>query len=211
MNFDFTSASQYLSELYDFRDEDLKALETLARIENVPIIERESLELLLLLIKIHKPKRILEIGTAIGYSSIAMSKAFDGEIDTIDRSEKWLEIAKSNLAERNLDGRIHIHYGDAREVLDNIDQTYDLIFIDGGKSHYRAFFDLAFPKLESGGLVFSDNLFLGGFVYDDSLVPRRDRTMTRAMRKYLEFLKTDKRLDTSILDLGDGIGISRKV
>lgn len=205
----FNYVNDYILGLYDYRDSELVEIEEYAKENNVPIIQRESLELLLFFISIFKPKSILEIGTAIGYSAIAMAKASeDSLITSVDRSEKWSKIAKKNFKKYGFDEKIVLEYGDAREVINSLENNFDFAFIDAGKSHYLEFLNLMMPKLETGAIVFSDDVLYKAYATNDDLVPRRDRTMTRAMRKYLHFLTHTEGIRTIVLPVGNGVAIS---
>ncbi|WP_425539947.1 O-methyltransferase [Microaceticoccus formicicus] len=200
----------YLRGLYSDQDPFLLSLEEYAARYEVPIIERESLALLELMVNLKNPKRILEIGTAIGYSTIAMAKISSNVIiDTIDIDEENLSVAQLNIAEAGYDNRIFLHYGDASDVLDNLKEKYDMVFIDAAKSHYREYFDKCLNLVNDNALIISDNVLFKGLIANDELVNRRARTLVRAMRNYLEFLTHTKGLSTSVLPVGDGVAITK--
>lgn len=200
----------YLRGLYSDQDPFLLSLEEYAARYEVPIIERESLALLELMVSLKNPKRILEIGTAIGYSTIAMAKiSSDVIIDTIDIDEENLSVAQLNIAEAGYDNRIFLHYGDASDVLDNLKEKYDMVFIDAAKSHYREYFDKCLNLINDNALIISDNVLFKGLIANDELVNRRARTLVRAMRNYLEFLTHTNGLSTAVLPVGDGVAITK--
>ncbi len=199
----------YLNELYPEHSKEIREIEDFAHKNSVPIMERESLEVLKYVIKIHKPKKILELGTAIGYSAIVMA-TLDNEIKitTMDRSEKFVSYAVENIKKFNLEDRIEIVFGEIDENLDKLSDTYDLIMFDAGKSHYSEYFDKTMRLIDNGGIIFSDNVLFKGLIANDDLVPRRQRTITRNMREYLEFLTNSPGISSVVLPVGDGLAIS---
>lgn len=201
---------EYLRGLYSDQDPFLVSLEEYAAKYEVPIIERESLALLELMVKLKNPTRILEIGTAIGYSTIAMAKISPGVIiDTIDIDEENLSVAQLNIKDAGFEDRIFLHYGDASDVLNDLKHKYDMVFIDAAKSHYREYFDKCLYLINDNALIISDNVLFKGLIANDELVNRRARTLVRAMRNYLEFLTHTKGLSTSVLPVGDGVAITK--
>ena len=183
---------------------------------NVPIIKDEGLDKLLEVISVYKPKRILEIGTAIGYSSIMMAINSDSFIDTIERNKKMYEIAISNISKYNLSSRINVYLGDALNIdINLLNNDYDMIFIDGAKAQYRRFFLKFAPLLKKGGIIFTDNLSFHGLVQkyrDNTLtdVSKDLRALVRKINDYNIWLKDYKEFDTTFFDIGDGIAISIK-
>lgn len=200
----------YLRGLYSDQDPFLLSLEEYAAKYDIPIIERESLALLELMVNLKNPKRILEIGTAIGYSTIAMAK-ISGQviIDTIDIDEENLSVAQLNIKDAGFEDRIFLHYGDASEVLNGLKEKYDMVFIDAAKSHYREYFDKCLKLINDNALIISDNVLFKGLIANDELVNRRARTLVRAMRNYLEFLTHTTGLSTAVLPVGDGVAITK--
>lgn len=199
----------YLNELYPEHPKEIREIEDFAHKNSVPIMERESLEVLKYIIKIHKPKKILELGTAIGYSAIIMASIDnDIKITTMDRSEKFVSYAVENIKKFNLEDRIEIVFGEIDENLDKLSDTYDLIMFDAGKSHYSEYFDKTMRLIDNGGIIFSDNVLFKGLIANDDLVPRRQRTITRNMREYLEFLTNSPGISSVVLPVGDGLAIS---
>lgn len=199
----------YLNELYPEHPKEIREIEDFAHKNSVPIMERESLEVLKYIIKIHKPKKILELGTAIGYSAIIMASIDnDIKITTMDRSEKFVSYAVENIKKFNLEDRIEIVFGEIDDNLDKLSDTYDLIMFDAGKSHYSEYFDKTMRLIDNGGIIFSDNVLFKGLIANDDLVPRRQRTITRNMREYLEFLTNSPGISSVVLPVGDGLAIS---
>lgn len=190
----------------------LKELEQFAKEQHVPIITPEVAQLLIVLGKLIKPVRILEVGTAIGYSSILLAGilAPGGRIDTIERQEEMIIKARENIKKAGLENTISIIAGDAEEVLRCLDKQYDMVFLDAAKGQYPEFLPECLRMLKNGGLLVSDNVLYKGMVASDELVVRRKKTIVNRMRTYLDSLCEDTILDTSILPVGDGVALSYK-
>lgn len=190
----------------------LQELEQFAKEQHVPIITPEVARLLIVLGRLIKPVRILEVGTAIGYSSILLAGilAQGGRIDTIERQEGMLLKARENIKKAGLENTISVIAGDAEEVLRCLDKQYDMVFLDAAKGQYPEFLPECLRMLKKGGLLVSDNVLYKGMVANDELVVRRKKTIVNRMRTYLDSLCEDPTLDTSILPLGDGVALSYK-
>jgi predicted O-methyltransferase YrrM len=173
----------------------LAELEEFARVEHVPVIQPEVGRLLAVLASMARPERILEVGTAIGYSAILMAGylAPEGRIDTIERYEL-----------------IHVMKGDAYEILRCLDKKYNMIFLDAAKGQYPEFLPECLRMLNKGGILVSDNVLYKGMVATDELVVRRKKTIVKRMREYLDLLCRNEELETSLLPVGDGVAISYK-
>ncbi|HPZ05944.1 MAG: O-methyltransferase [Acetivibrionales bacterium] len=190
----------------------LKEMEQYACRHHVPIINRETAELLIVLGRLVRPARILEIGTAIGYSAILLSGilAKGGRIDTIERDEDMLAKAHENIKRAGLEDTIAVIAGDASDVLPCLDKSYDMIFMDAAKGQYIGFLPECLRMLRNGGLLISDNVLYKGMVASGEPVGRKKRTIVNNMREYLDTLRNDPSLDTSILTVGDGVALSYK-
>lgn len=190
----------------------LKDMEIYAEENNVPIIHKEVSELLRVLLKMKKPKRILEVGCAIGYSSIFFATVVgdDVEVITVERSEKMIEKAKNNIKLSGLENNITILEGDAEEILSRVEGEFDIIFIDAAKGQYKLFYDMVIDKLKIGGLLISDNILYKGMVAHDDFVIRRKKTIVKRMRSYLDYICGADYLSTSIIPIGDGVALSYK-
>ncbi|RDY24823.1 O-methyltransferase [Romboutsia maritimum] len=190
----------------------LKELEEYAHENNVPIVHKEVSELLKVLLKVQKPKRILEVGCAIGYSSIlfATTVGKDVEIITVERNEKMIEKAKENIKLANFENNITILEGDAQELLSEVEGEFDMIFLDAAKGQYKLFYDMVIDKLKVDGLLISDNILYKGMVAHDDFVIRRKKTIVKRMRNYLDYICNCKYLDTSLIPIGDGVALSYK-
>ncbi|MEA3423885.1 MAG: O-methyltransferase, partial [Bacillota bacterium] len=177
--------------------------------ENVPIIHKDVENFLKLLIKMKRMDSVLEIGAAVGYSALMFSEVVpNGKITTIERYEKMFNIANENIYKFGRKEQIEIIFGNATDILKNdIKCKYDLVFIDAAKSHYREFFELSLEHLNEGGVIVSDNVLFKGRVVNDKYVERRNKTITRNMRNYLEFINQSPYF-TTILPIGDGLSIT---
>ena len=182
-----------------------KALE-----EHIPIIMDDTLEVIAKYLKENKPKKILEIGTAFGYSAICFSEylAENGKIDTIERDEERIIEAKKNIKEMKLEDTIHIYEGDAVEILPTLNEKYDMVFIDAAKGKYPFFLKEALRLLNNGGIIFADNILYKGYVMSD-YNKHKQRTAVRNLREYIKEVTENENLETEILEVGDGLAISK--
>ena len=191
----------------------LNEIEKFALETQVPIIRRSMQSLLKFLLKFTKPKSILEVGTAIGFSALLMSEYAPGDchITTIEKYEKRIPIAKENFRKAGREDRITLLEGDATEILRELEGTYDVIFMDAAKGQYLHFLPEVLRLLKSGGLLVSDNILQEGDLIESRFaVERRNRTIYKRMREYLYELKHNDELVTSLLPLGDGVAVSTK-
>ena len=189
-------------------------LKEYAKENNVPIIFDEGLAFLEMIIRLYKPKKILEIGTAIGYSAIRMSQVVGSEIVTIERNETMYTEAVKNIEIANLSNKIKVVYKDALEAFDDVkDNEFDMIFIDAAKAQYTKFFNLYTPLLADKGIVVCDNMLFHGLVEDEANYENQSRSVRGLIRKLLAFhqsLLENEDYTTSIFDIGDGMSISVK-
>lgn len=204
----------YLRGLIKEKDEVLLGLEEYAKDNGVPIVQKETANFLKLMISMKKPKRILELGTAIGYSSILMTRE-SGEnvhITTIERDKNMILKAKENIERYNYEHNIEILEGECEEVLkelcENKVPSYDLIFMDAGKGHYNHFLPYCLELLSEDGIIVADNVLFRGMVPSNELVVRRKITIVKRMRAYLEEVSDNEKFVTSILPMGDGIAVT---
>ena len=190
----------------------LRELEVYANENNVPIVHKEVSDLLKVLLKVQRPKKILEVGCAIGYSSILFASSLDGEVEiiTVERNEKMIEKAKENIKRAGLEDKITILEGDAEELLKTVDGEFDMIFLDAAKGQYKLFYDMVIDKLKVDGLLISDNILYKGMVAHDDFVIRRKKTIVKRMRNYLDYISNCDYLDTSLIPIGDGVALSYK-
>ncbi|WP_204260272.1 O-methyltransferase [Caloranaerobacter azorensis] len=203
---------EYIRSILPRSSEFLKALEDYAKNYNVPIIHPEVAQFIRVIMKIKNPKKILEIGTAIGYSAIVMAEASNEncEIVTIERREDMVKLAKENFKKGGLDNRIKILHGEAQEILPNIKDNFDIVFLDAAKGKYMEFLPYCIDNLNDGGIIISDNILFKGMVANDDLVIRRKKTIVRRMREYLKYICDTPILETSIIPIGDGIALTIK-
>jgi len=180
--------------------------------EHVPIIMDDTLRVIEKYLKEIKPKAILEIGTAVGYSAICFSRflAKDGVIDTIERDEERIKEAKINIKNMNLENKIHIYEGDAVEILPTLNKKYDAVFIDAAKGKYPFFLKESLRMLSDNGIIFADNILYKGYVMSD-YNKHKQRTAVRNLREYIAETTQNPNLKTEILEVGDGLAISKKV
>lgn len=190
-------------------DEIIKEMERYAEANNVPIIESDSIDFIKKYIKLNDVKKILEIGTAIGYSAIQMASASDDvEITTIERDEKNYREAVKNVNACGLDRRIEIVFNDALDV-NLAGLKYDLIFIDAAKGQYIKFFEKFENYLTAGGIIITDNLKFHGLVENkESIESKNVLGLVNKIEKYIEFLNENEEFITKFYDIGDGISVS---
>ena len=189
----------------------LNELERYAKKTNVPIIRTEMQSLLKFLLTMKEPKEILEVGTAIGFSALLMSEygPKDCHITTIEKYEKRIPLAKDNFKKAGKENSITLLEGDAVDILQTLDGTYDFIFMDAAKGQYINFLPDILRLLKVGGLLISDNVLQDGDIIESRFaVTRRNRTIHARMREYLYELKHHEDLETVILPVGDGVTIS---
>ena len=203
----------FINSLDTGSGEFLDALELQAKKDKVPIVRREMQSFLKVLLQIKKPAKILEVGTAVGFSALLMARYTSEEthITTIEKYEKRIPIAKENFQAANMQHRITLLEGDALEILKSIDESFDFIFMDAAKGQYIHFYPEVMRLLEPGGILVSDNVLQEGDLIESHFaVERRNRTIYKRMRDYLYTLKHDERLETAILPVGDGAAVSIK-
>ena len=203
----------FINSMETENSEILEAIEREALDTCFPIIRKEMQSFLKVLITIQKPMRILEVGTAVGFSALLMSEyAPEGcEIITIEKYEKRIPIARENFRRAGKEQQITLLEGDASEVLKDLDQSFDFIFMDAAKGQYIHFMPEVLRLLADGGTLVSDNVMQDGDIIESRFaVERRNRTIHARMREYLYELKHNEELVTSILPLGDGVAVSTK-
>ena len=204
----------YLHSLDPALPEELYELQKKAREEEVPIIRDSTQSLLRFLVTDRKPERILEIGTAVGFSALFLRQfqPEEGSITTIEKVPAKIRTARENFKRLDPEGRIHLLEGDAAEVLASLadrGETYDFIFLDAAKAQYPVYLTQIRRLLLPGGLLVSDNVLQDGTVADSRFaVTRRDRTIHSRMREFLHQLTHDDEFTTVILPVGDGVALS---
>ena len=204
----------YINSLDTGSGQFLDQLELQAKKDRVPIIRREMQSFLKVLLQIKKPTKILEVGTAVGFSALLMAKYTpeDTRIVTIEKYEKRIPVAKANFQAAGMDHRITLLEGDALEILREMEDSFDFIFMDAAKGQYIHFYPEVMRLLAPEGILVSDNVLQEGDLIESHFaVERRNRTIYKRMREYLYVLKHDERLETSILPVGDGAAVSHKM
>ena len=204
----------FINSMETENSEILEAIENEALSTYVPIIRKEMQSFLKVLLTIQKPMRILEVGTAVGFSALLMSEYAPAgcEITTIENYEKRIPIARNNFKRAGKESQITLLEGDAMEVLPTLEEPYDFIFMDAAKGQYIHYMPEVLRLLKTGGTLVSDNVMQDGSIIESRFaVERRDRTIHSRMREYLYELKHSEELLTSIIPLGDGVAVSVKI
>lgn len=201
----------YLRSLYKTKSDLLSELREYAEENHVPIIEEECEEFYNFLINTTKPKKILELGTAIGYSAISFSMNESVErLVTVEINEDMVKIAEENIKKSGLEDKIEIIHSDAYEYLVESSDTFDFIFIDAAKGQYEKYFDEAIRLLNRDGIIVCDNVLFRGMIANQELVKRRKITIVKRLRKFLKDIKDDDRFYSSIVPIGDGALLIRR-
>lgn len=219
----FERTEIFIESLNEGNTEFLDNLEAEANRDNVPIIRKSMQRFLKLMLELKKPKNILEVGTAVGFSAILMAQysRSDCHITTIEKYEKRIPVAKENFLKSGFNDKITLIEGDARDILNELLENengddkfagrYDMIFMDAAKGQYINFLPNAVKLLKKGGVLITDNVLQDDTVIQSKFtVVRRDRTIHKRMREYIRALMQSDELTTDILQLGDGISVSVK-
>lgn len=178
--------------------------------DHIPIIMDDTLEVIDKLLEEIKPTKILEIGTAVGYSAMCFCKnlAENGKVDTIEREEERANLAKINIKNVGLEDKINIYVGDAVEILPTLNDKYDMVFIDAAKGKYPFFLSQALRLIKDKGIIIADNILYKGYVMSD-YNKHKQRTAVRNLREYIHLVQENPNLETKILEVGDGLAISK--
>ena len=191
--------------------EDLTSLRETSRADGVPTILSDSLNELILTVSIKQPKKILELGTATGCSGIAMLETVNGAtLYTVEVRENSYLQAKENFIKFGLSDRVKQYLGNAEEIIENIGEKFDFVFLDCNKSKYKDLLPKIKNVLNDGGVLFADNVLFRGYVSGEVKPPHRFNTIKNNMRTFLSILTEDKDFITTISEVGDGISISYK-
>ena len=189
----------------------LNEIEKEAKADLVPVIRREMQSFLKVLLAIHRPLRVLEVGTAVGFSALLFCEygPENMQVTTIDKYEKRIPIARENFRRAGRENQITLLEGDAADILKELQESYDLIFMDAAKGQYIHFLDDVLRLMKPGSVLVSDNVLQGGDIIESHYaVERRNRTIYKRMREYLYELKHNDKLLTSVIPLGDGVTVS---
>lgn len=198
-------------ENFSSERENFKELVDYAETNRVPIVSQDVARFIELLLKIIKPKNILEIGSAIGYSSLIMYKASDANILTIEKDEETFKLLKENLKKYDTDNKIKAINDDAINTLKSMDkeEKFDFCFIDANKSQYEEYLNLVYDLTRDNALILIDNILFRGYVAKDE-DNKRYRTIIKNLKKFIEDIKSDKRFTASLLTVHDGLLLLRK-
>lgn len=223
MNITNEIITSYINTLYSGGSEKLEELRHFAEEHRVPIILKDTESLLVGLFKIKKPVRILEIGAAIGYSACCFADCCGCNVTTIESDKNMYEIAKSNIENLGFEDKVKVLFGDARDILEELNDRnirlaedfgkekilFDVVFIDAAKSHYKVFWDLALPLCGEDAMIVCDNVLMKGMTASDEYDPKRKyKTSIRKMREFIRYINNLDYADTCVLPVGDGVSIS---
>lgn len=204
---------EYICSLDEEIPKYLQDIEKEALVDGVPIIKRPTQNLIRFIIRHANIKNILEVGTAVGFSSIFMTEYMgaDSKVTTIENMESRIIKAHENIKKSGKESQIHVIEGDATIELSKIKGSFDMIFIDAAKGQYNNYFHDIISKLKKGGILVSDNVLQDGDIVNSRYaVTRRNRTIHSRMREYLYMITHNEEVDTIILPVGDGVTISIK-
>ncbi len=175
-----------------------------------PVLREKSYEFLLNVVKATEPKRILEIGSNVGLTGIAMLLNGGGTLDGIELDEERIKLAYENYKAFGVFNRARIFPGDASKIIPFISGKYDLIFVDGPKGHYYEYLQYLINYVNEGGIIFADNVLYKGYLKGEK-VPHRDMTIFNSMKKYVDTLKNDQRFCHYLLDIEDGLSVAVRI
>lgn len=187
----------------------LEEIKIKARENHVPILQDKSLELIETILEIKKPKSILEVGTAVGFSALTFSKhlADDGKIITMELNEEMVNVARENIKEQGMQDVIKVVHTDAYEYMQKLNETFDVVFIDAAKGQYMKYLTEAIRLTKPGSIIIADNVLLRGMVlggYNE----HKHRTAVTRLREYIDKVTTDETMQSTVLDVGDGVAIT---
>jgi predicted O-methyltransferase YrrM len=203
----------YIESLIPARPEFFIEMEAFALKNKVPIMEKDGIEVMLQFLRIQEPDKILEVGTAIGYSTLRMAYALpETKVVTIERDEERISIAEQNFHKYSKSGQILLLKGDALEIEEQIAQhgPYDSIFIDAAKGQYKRFFEMYSRYLSNNGLIITDNVLFKGLVAEDVIEHKRTAQIVNKIKQFNIWLMNHPDFDSIILPVGDGVAISKK-
>lgn len=192
-----------------FNEEELEKVKEKALNEHIPIIMDDTLDVIKEMISQEKPHKILEIGTAVGYSASQFVRFYENAmVDTIELSEERAKEAMENVKKIGIQDKVNILIGNAVEILPTLTGEYDMAFIDANKGKYPVFLKEAMRLVKNGGLIIADNILYKGYVMSD-YNKHKQRTAVRHLREYIQISTENEMLETQILEVGDGLAISR--
>lgn len=204
----------YLTDLLPIQAKWVNDLEGQAKRDRIPIMDSIGMNFVMQLIRLNKPERILEIGTAIGYSALRLLEAHPkSKITTIEKDEKRYNQALSNLKMYDPENKINVILGDAKSTMEEMvkdKKTFDCIFIDAAKGEYQRYFELADALLVNNGFIIADNVLFRGYVADNDFEHHRYRSLVNRLREFNGDISSHPDYHTSIVPIGDGVAISYK-
>ena len=183
-----------------------------ARANHVPILQDVALDLIMKILEERKPRSLLEIGTAVGYSALCFSKHIDkdGKIVTVEVNENMYNKAKENILKAGKENVIYQYLGDAETLIKEMDESFDVVFIDAAKGQYLKYLEQAMRLTKKGSIIIADNVLYRGLVRSD-YNEHKHRTAVNALRNYIKTVTEDKKLDSTIYDIGDGVAVSYRI
>ena len=207
--------SSQLKYLYQFKDDNdplINEMEKYAVEHHIPILDWQSAAFMEILVRMIRPRRVLEIGTAIAYSSIRIARNLKkkGVVHTIEKSKDNIVLAKGYIKKSGVEDKITILAGNALEIMPELEKKYDFIFLDADKNEYSRLYELSVPLLKKGGVIMVDNLLWHGHAAAEK-VPPKNKTSTEYIRNFNKEFMADSRLKASIIPVGDGLGIGVKI
>lgn len=202
--------TEYLREVIPPSEGILTELEDYALKNSVPIVQPETAQLLKTLVRIINPKRILEVGCAIGYSAILMASESDATVTTLECDENMVKLALENIKKAGMENRIHVINRDARDYFETLSGEYDMIFLDGPKAHYIYMLNDCIRLLKPGGVLVADNVLYKGMTADEAHVVRRKITIVKRLKHFIAAQMQRPELSAVLLPLGDGVTVAVK-
>lgn len=202
--------TEYLREVIPPPEGILAELEEYAEKNSVPIVQPETAQLLKTLVRMINPKRILEVGCAIGYSAILMASESDASITTLECDENMVKIARENIKKAGMENRIYVINKDAREYFETLSGEYDMIFLDGPKAHYIYMLNDCIRLLNDGGILVADNVLYKGMTADEEHVVKRKITIVKRLKHFIAAQMQRPELQAVLLPLGDGVTVAVK-
>lgn len=187
----------------------LQEMEEYAKINYVPIVMKDAARFLAFMVSLNKPRKILELGTAIGYSALLMALHSEAEIVTVERDEKMKEIALKNIEKYEMKDRIKVVLSECEDYIRSTEETFDFVFMDAGKSHYREYLDLSLPKLNPGGFILCDNVLYKGLVVHEATAGKHKTNIMR-LQEFLDYVHKREDLIVSLLTVSDGMLLIRR-
>lgn len=188
----------------------LEDLKLNAREEHVPILQDDSMQVIRTILALKRPNKILEIGTAVGYSALCFSEYLEGEnavIKTVELNKETAEIAKRNIKDISDENNIEVHNMDAYEFMKSLDEKFDVVFIDAAKGQYIKYLEQSYRLTTKNSVIIADNVLLRGMVMSD-YNEHKHRTAVTRLREYIKEVTENPKLETMLLDVGDGLAIS---